>query len=92
MSFAAKIVVQVLNGGISWWLMVVIFALIPRLCVVVVREPIGEEIGAVIGLIYCSYAFVKQLKQMLEGLVSITISCYAVATRKPPQQQSVNQE
>lgn len=92
MSFRAKVALQILNFAVSWWLMVVLFAMIPRLCIVVSRDPLGREIGAMLGIIYSSYAFVKQLKQTLEGVVSISITCYTVATRKPPQQQTIQQQ
>lgn len=92
MTFGYKIALQVTNALYSLWLMVVIFANLPRLAVPMCHDVYSVKFGCVIGVIYMSYAFCYQLEQLLNGLVSLTISCAAVITRKPPQQSQLNTE
>ena len=92
MSFGWKVFIQLGNFILSWWVIIVLFAAIPRLAVVVCERGLDAQIGSVIGIIYMAYALTVQLGQMLEGLVSIGITCYTAATRKPPAHQSLNQD
>lgn len=59
---------------------------------IVARDGIGWQVAAMLGLIYLSYAFVCQLEQMANGVVSISISIMAVVSRKKHEQPQVSQD
>ena len=57
MPFGCKVVLQTSNILFSTWLMVVVFANIPRLALVMHDERRPTQYGCVFGIIYLSYAF-----------------------------------
>ena len=72
--------------------MVVLFAQTTRIYQYILNEHLGPQILYQFGVIYLCWVFVVQMEQLLEGLISITISCIAVLTRKNTPPSTINNE
>ena len=92
MPFGWKVALQLSNFIASCWIMLVVFAQTTRIYQYILDERLGHQILYQFGVIYLCWAFVVQLEQLLEGLISITISCLAVISRKNASPNTINDE